>query len=73
MLVCPGTYAEQVQVTQPSHLTIRSAKPSVGATLTLPATPADSTTPCDTATGTGSYQPDQDGFAVCGRTRRRSP
>jgi len=65
--VCPGTYAEQVQVTQPSRLTIEASNPKVGATLTVPATPANSTTPCD---GTGAtpwgYQPDQNGFTVCG-------
>jgi Right handed beta helix region len=66
VLICPGTYAEQVQVTGNTHLTIRAARPSVGATLSLPATPVDSTTPCDTAPGTGSYQADQDGLAICG-------
>lgn len=66
VLICPGTYAEQVQVTGNTHLTIRAARPSVGATLALPATPSDSTTPCDSAPGTGSYQPDQDGLAICG-------
>jgi hypothetical protein len=64
--ICPGTYAEQVQITGRANLTIRAAKPNVGATLALPASPVASTTPCDTAPGTGSYQPDQDGFAVCG-------
>ncbi len=66
ILVCPGTYAEQDQVTGSTNLTITSADAHLGVVLTLPATPANSTTSCDTATGTGAYQPDQDGFAVCG-------
>ncbi len=64
--VCPGTYAEQVQVTGATNLTIESAVAHLGVVLQLPATPANSTTACDTAPGTGSYQPDQDGFVVCG-------
>jgi hypothetical protein len=64
--VCPGTYVEQVQVTANISLTIKPAFPNAGVVLQLPATPANSTTSCDTAPGTGSYQPDQDGFVVCG-------
>ncbi len=59
--VCGGTYAEQLQIAQ--AVTIVAAGP---ATVQLPATPADSTTPCDTAPGTGSYQADQDEIAICG-------
>ena len=69
VLVCPGTYAEQVQVTGNTHLTIRAARPAVGATLTLPATPAASTTPCDTAPGTGAYQPTRTGSPSAAPTR----
>lgn len=64
--VCPGTYAEQVQVTGSTNLTLEPANRHLGAVIQLPATPADSTTSCDTAPGTGAYQPDQDGFVVCG-------
>lgn len=67
--VCPGTYGEQVQVTGATNLTIESADLHLGVVLQLPATPGDSTTSCDTAPGTGSYQPDQDGFVVCGSSR----
>ena len=67
ILVCTGTYVEQVQVTgAATNLTIKPAVAGLAVTLQLPATPANSTTSCDTAPGTGSYQPDQDGFAVCG-------
>ncbi len=67
ILVCPGTYPEQVQVTAPNtSLTIQPADAHTGVELEVPAVPADSTTSCDTALGTGSYQPDQDGFVVCG-------
>jgi hypothetical protein len=59
--VCQGTYAEQLQITSP--VTIQG----VGTVIVeLPATPANSSTACDTALGTGSYQPDQDGVAICG-------
>lgn len=64
--VCPGTYVEQVQITG-SHTSLTiSALSSLTAEIELPAVPANSTTSCDTAPGTGAYQPDQDGFAVCG-------
>jgi hypothetical protein len=67
ILVCTGTYVEQVQVTgADTNLTIEPAQEPLGVVVQLPATPAISTTSCDTAPGTGSYQPDQDGFAVCG-------
>jgi hypothetical protein len=67
ILVCTGTYIEQVQVKGANtNLTIEPAQSPLGVVLQLPATPANSTTSCDTAPGTGPYQPDQDGFAVCG-------
>jgi hypothetical protein len=59
--VCSGTYTEQLQITQ--AVTIAAAGP---ATIQLPATPVDSTTACDTAPGTGSYEADQDEIAICG-------
>jgi hypothetical protein len=59
--ICAGTYVEQLTITQSVSLV------GVGAaTVELPASPANSTTACDTAPGTGSYQPDQDGIAICG-------
>jgi hypothetical protein len=59
--VCGGTYEEQLQITQAVSL-----KAVGSVTVKLPAAPANSTTACDTAPGTGSYQPDQDLVAVCG-------
>jgi hypothetical protein len=59
--VCAGTYTEQLQIT--SSVTIDGLGNVV---VQLPSTPANSTTACDTAKGTGAYQPDQDGIAICG-------
>ena len=60
--VCAGTYVEQLAITQP--VSIASSGPGT-VTVQLPATPANSTTACDTAPGTGSFQPDQDGVSIC--------
>jgi len=59
--VCQGTYQEQLQIT--SSVTIKGSGKVV---IKLPASPADATTACDTAPGTGGYQPDQDGISICG-------
>jgi parallel beta helix pectate lyase-like protein len=59
--VCTGTYVEQLQLTTP--VSIVAAGP---VTVQLPAKPQDSTTACDTAKGTESYDADQDAIAVCG-------
>jgi len=59
--VCAGTYAEQLQITRSVAIIGRG-----NVFVTLPQLIADSTTPCDTAPGTGSLQPDQDGVAICG-------
>lgn len=66
ILVCPGIYAEQLQVTGNARLTITSAYPDSGVVLKLPATPVDSTTVCDTADPSAT---DQDGLVVCGSAR----
>jgi hypothetical protein len=59
--ICAGTYTEQLTITQSVSLV------AVGAvTVALPASPVNATTACDTAPGTGSYQPDQDGVVICG-------
>jgi hypothetical protein len=59
--ICAGTYTEQLTITQSVSLV------AVGAvTVALPASPANATTACDTAPGTGGYQPDQDGVVICG-------
>jgi hypothetical protein len=57
--VCPGIYVEQVQIEKAVNITA----PEGGVKIKLPAVPADSTTPCDTAI-TG-YQPNQDLVSVC--------
>ncbi len=59
--VCAGTYAEQLQITRSVTIVGRG-----NVFVTLPQTIVNSTTPCDTAPGTGSFQPDQDGIAICG-------
>jgi len=58
--VCAGTYTEQVAITK-SLAVIGSGSP----TIVMPATPADSTTACDTAFD-AIAAPDQDGVVVCG-------
>ena len=58
--VCTGTYVEALAITQPVSLV------AVGpVSVELPATPANSTTACDTAPGTGAFQPDQDAIVIC--------
>lgn len=61
--VCTGAYAEQLTVTKAVKLD--AANGAGTAKVVLPGTPADSTTQCDTATGTESYQPDQDLLSIC--------
>jgi len=59
--VCPGTYAEQLQIERPISITA----PEGGVTVKLPSVPQDSTTPCDTAIQP-PYQPNQDEISICG-------
>jgi hypothetical protein len=59
--ICAGRYTEQLQITRSVSLIANGA-----VTVALPSAPADSTTACDTAPGTGAYQPDQDGIVICG-------
>jgi hypothetical protein len=63
--ICTGTYAEQVQI---SHgLSLKTVDGAV--TIALPATPAVSTTTCDTTVDNAlgaSVQPNEDGISVCG-------
>lgn len=61
--VCPGTYTEQLTITQP--VTIKATGTAGSADVVLPAAPLDTKTKCDEAPGTGSYQPDQDGVSIC--------
>lgn len=57
--VCGGRYVEQIQITRPVTLAGTN-----GPVIALPAVPANSTTPCDTAIP-GSYQPNQDAISIC--------
>ncbi|HEY3832742.1 MAG TPA: right-handed parallel beta-helix repeat-containing protein [Acidimicrobiia bacterium] len=56
--VCAGTYSEQLTITKPVSL-----KASGAVTLQLPASPADSTTPCEVATPSDPHY--QDEVDVC--------
>ena len=58
--VCAGTYVEALTITKPVSLV------AIGSvSVQLPAAPAISTTACDTAPGTGGFQPDQDAITIC--------
>ena len=57
--VCAGTYTEQVQITKGVKILAEA-----GAVLKLPASPANSTTACDTAIE-APYQPNQDEISIC--------
>jgi len=59
IIVCAGKYTEQVQIERPVSI----KAPGGGVTIQLPATPVNSTTPCDTEL-TGS-QPNQDAVSIC--------
>jgi hypothetical protein len=62
--VCAGTYPEQVQITK--SVSVRA----VGkVTVTLPATPANSSTACDTAINPQTGLVDQDAIVICGPVR----
>ena len=61
--VCPGTYTEQLTITNPVKLTVAGTAGS--AKVVLPAAPANTKTACDEAPGTGAFQPDQDGISIC--------
>ncbi len=61
--LCAGTYAEQVQITKSVSI-VGTGSPII----TLPATPADSTTACDAAfdATVPASEANEDGVAVCG-------
>jgi hypothetical protein len=58
--VCSGTYAEQLTITKSLKL-----KAEAGAKLTLPPTPADTSTTCDATLEKAGYQADQDAISIC--------
>jgi len=55
--VCPGMYEEQLQIDRAVAIA------GEGATVKLPASPQNSTTPCDT--GITGYPPNQDAVSIC--------
>lgn len=60
--VCAGTYEEQVQIERSVAITAYG-----GATLKIPATPANATTACDAANeALPPAKPDQDAISICG-------
>jgi len=59
--VCPGTYEEQLQIERPITITAPEGEPVVK----LPASPQNSTTPCDKAINPSEYQPNQDAVSIC--------
>jgi parallel beta helix pectate lyase-like protein len=63
ILVCAGTYTEQLQITKPVRITALGR-----VTVQLPAVPANATTSCDTAMAAGNPpgEQDQDGISICG-------
>ena len=61
MAVCAGTYAEQLQITK--SVSVRAVG---NVTVTLPGTPANSSTACDTAISAHTGLSDQDAVAICG-------
>lgn len=65
IVVCAGTYAEQLQITKPVEISARGT-----VIVQLPATPANSTTTCDQQMASGNpgnpHEQDQDEISVCG-------
>jgi hypothetical protein len=61
--VCTGVYTEQLTIIRAVKLVAVNGAGT--AKVVLPATPVDTTTKCDTAKGTESYQPDQDLLSIC--------
>jgi hypothetical protein len=63
VIVCPGTYAEQLTITTGTKLV--GAGTAGSAKLVLPASPAANNTPCDKAAAEAGFQPDQDEISIC--------
>jgi nitrous oxidase accessory protein NosD len=59
--VCAGTYREQLSIERPVTITGYE-----GATVGVPSVTADSSTPCDQVSESGSTFPDQDEISICG-------
>jgi hypothetical protein len=63
VIVCPGTYTEQVTITKGAKLV--GAGTAGSAKLKLPAAPANTETTCDKAATEAGFQPDQDEVSIC--------
>ncbi len=61
--VCAGSYEEQVLIERSVKITGYG-----GPTLKIPASPSDSSTPCDGANEALNGLPDQDAISICGGT-----
>jgi len=61
--ICPGTYSEQLSITIP--LSLLAANGVGTATIALPASPVNSSTPCDLAAGKTIYGTPQDEISIC--------
>ncbi|HEY1450810.1 MAG TPA: hypothetical protein VGF47_07635 [Solirubrobacteraceae bacterium] len=64
IVVCPGTYKEQLTITKTTKVTVAGTAGS--AKVALPASPSNSDTPCDKAAAEAGFSPDQDEIAICG-------
>jgi hypothetical protein len=63
VVVCPGTYAEQLTITHAVKLTVAGTAGS--AKIVLPATPKANVTPCDESATKAGFQADQDEISIC--------
>jgi hypothetical protein len=63
IIVCPGTYPEQLSITKATKLTVAGTPGS--AKVTLPPSPANSETVCDKAAAEAGFSPDQDEISIC--------
>ena len=63
VVVCPGTYAEQLTITHATKLTVAGTAGS--AKVVLPASPKPNVTECDEAATEAGFQADQDEISIC--------
>lgn len=63
VIVCPGTYAEQLTITGGAKIV--GAGTAGSAKLTLPSSPANNESACDKAVAGGEFLPDQDEISIC--------
>jgi len=63
VVVCPGTYAEQLTIKHAAKLTVAGTAGS--AKIVLPPTPTANVTKCDEAATKAGFQADQDEISIC--------